>query len=221
MPQHASDYIKTLIAQQKLVDKNFSVQLMCDELNLPKSTVDKFLSKQTTDTSWSNVMAMVGYLGGSLDELAGIQARAVKESRQEAPEKPAVSSPSSASFDQTIALLNAAHQQELQRLSEQQSNQLDRFRRLIDQGRDALVAQHTSESAHMHDVCELAMKESEKHRASFEKGRNSWRKVALVLMVVLVLFFVYVIWEFANIYDGVTGYILRQIGLISSAGGGV
>lgn len=220
LPQHASDYIKTLIAKRKLVDKNFSVQVMCDDLNLPKSTIDKFLTKQTSDTGWSNVSAMVVYLDGSLDELAGIQRKALTESYQQIVADAPKPAPVPASSDNpAVSLLAEFHKQEIQRITEQQTTQLDRFRRLVDQGREALIAQHTTESAHMQAMSERALLEMERHRKSFEEGRDAWRKFAIVLMVALVVGVVYVIWEFSNLYGGVTGYLLRQAGLISAAGG--
>lgn len=224
LPQHASDYIKTLIAKRKLVDKNFSVQVMCDDLNLPKSTIDKFLTKQTSDTGWSNVSAMVVYLDGSLDELAGIQRKALSESYQQImaeATKPVPSPPVSSATDPTVSLIMDFHRQEVQRLADQHATQLDRFRRLVDQGREALIAQHTTESAHMQAMSERALLEMERHRKSFEEGRDAWRKFAIVLMVVLVVGVAYVTWEFSNLYGGVTGYLLRQAGLISAAGGAI
>ena len=224
MPLHAADFIKTLITKRKLVDKNFSVQLMCDDLNLPKSTIDKFLSKQTTDTSWNNVAAMVSYLGGSLDELAGIQRKTLdaisaqfEEVKPLSPPAPAPSVPIP-SDQNALSILMESHKQEIQRITDQQTTQLDRFRRLIDQGREALIAQHTTESAHMQAVCQSAIEQIERHRKSFEEGRNSWRLLALVFLCLLVAGAVYLVWEFSNLYGGFTGYLLRQAGLISTAG---
>lgn len=223
MPLHASDYIKTLISKRKLVDKNFSVQVMCDDLNLPKSTIDKFLTKQTNDTGWSNVASMVVYLDGSLDELAGIQRKALNESYQQivadSPKPLPVSAP--ASGDPTVSLIMDFHRQELQRLADQHASQLDRFRRLVDQGREALISQHTTESAHMQAMSERALLEMERHRKSFEDGRDAWRKIAIVLLFFLVAGVVYITWDFSNLYSGITGYLLRQAGLISAAGGAI
>lgn len=222
MPQHASDYIKTLIAKRKLVDKNFSVQVMCDDLNLPKSTIDKFLTKQTSDTGWSNVSAMVVYLDGSLDELAGIQRKALNESYQQIVADAPKPAPVPASSDNpAVSLLAEFHRQEVQRITDQHTTQLDRFRRLVDQSREALIAQHTTAFAHMQAMSDRALLEMERHRKSFEDGRDAWRKVAIVLMVAIVAGVIYVTWEFSNLYGGVTGYLLRQAGLISPAGGSI
>lgn len=226
LPQHASDYIKTLITQRKAVDKNFSVQVMCDDLNLPKSTIDKFLSKQTTDTGWSNVSAMVVYLDGSLDELAGIQKKAMNETVQQIMAEtsrpaPAPVAPVSAPPGETlsVSLLMDSHRQEIQRITEQNNSQLDRFRRLIDQGREALIAQHTAETLHMKLLCDQAIAKSDELRKAFEEGRNAWRRLSVVALILLVAVVVYGVWEFSNLTSGLTGYLLRQAGIIGLAGG--
>lgn len=228
MPQHAADYIKILIQQRKGMDTAFSVQRMCDDLNLPKSTIDKFLSKQTTDTSWSNVASCVTYLGGSLDELAGIQTRAITEQVTEAVEQTSTKTiraeyPALAllveSYEKEIHRTTEQHALEMQRITSQHEDYLNRFRRLIDNDRQALVEQHASSLSLVRESCNQLLDEKEKHRHSFEKGRNAWRSTALVAAGILLAAVIWGVWELSNLPLGLTGYLLRQAGLISAAGG--
>lgn len=220
LPQHARDLIKTLISRRKATDPNFSVQKMCDEKNLPKSTIDKFLAGQTNDTSWSNVVAMVSYLGGSLDELAGIQRQALKEEAAQDP-KPAPASaapandlPKARADHSSLDLLSQSHEKEIARLTTQHTDYLDRFRRLIDNDRTALVSQHTAAYTALAEACKETLKQQSAHLDSALRGRNSWRMVAIVLICVLVAVGVYAVWEFSDPYSGLTSAMLHRYGIL-------
>lgn len=194
MPQHAAQYIKTLLQQS---NPRITVQKMCDDCpTLVKSTVDKFLAGQTTDTSWLNVMTMVKYLGGSLDKLAEIQTQSVLPDPP--PPAPAHHAPSP-SMD-TNALL-------------------DRFRSLHVDARDALIAQHTVAILHVREQAQAIVDEKKLHLNSMEKGRNFWRTLSCVFMFIVVAAAIWLVWEFSNFDKGLTGYYLRM--LMQSVAGGV
>lgn len=227
MPQHAADYIKSLINQRKTVDSTFSVQKMCDDLNLPKSTIDKFLARQTVDTSWNNVSLMVAYLGGSLDHLAGIQRAAAlddaaKQIQNDTAQKDGkdVTAEHAAlallveSYEKEILRSADQHREEIDRIASQQTDYLDRFRRLIDQSRGALVEQHAAAYTSLSTAYTEAVTQLERHLKSAFRGRNAWRALAIVLLLLLVSAGIYAVWEFSDIYSGITGVLLRRNGLI-------
>ena len=186
MPQHAAQYIKTLLQQS---NPRITVQKMCDDCpTLVKSTVDKFLAGQTTDTSWLNVMTMVKYLGGSLDKLAEIQTQSVL------PDPPP---PAPAHHDLSPSMDTNAL--------------LDRFRSLHVDARDALIAQHTAAIVHVREQAQAIVDEKNQHLNSMEKGRNFWRTLSCILLAAVVLASVWLVWEFSNFDQGLTGHFLRML----------
>lgn len=234
LPQHARDLIKTLISRRKATDPNFSVQKMCDDKGLPKSTIDKFLAGQTNDTSWFNVVAMVSYLGGSLDELAGIQREAAMDEaaqqlQQASPSKPSDPDKSIRAEYPALALLvesyekeirrNADHHQaELDRTVAQHVDYLERFRRLNKESADSLVAQHTAAYTSLARACQEALEQQKDHLNSALRGRNVWRYVAIGLIIAFGLsvigLSVYAVWEFSDPYTGFTASMLRRYGIL-------
>lgn len=234
MSQHAADYIKLLISQRKASDPSFSVQKMCDDLNLPKSTIDKFLARQINDTAWSNVATMVCYLRGSLDYLAGIQREAAmdeaaRQLQQASPSKP--SDPDKSIRDEYPALAflvdsyekeihrNADHHQaELDRTVTQHTDYLERFRRLNKENADSLVAQHTAAYSSLARACQEALEQQKDHLNSALRGRNVWRYVAIGLIIAFGLsvigLSVYAVWEFSDPYTGFTAAMLRRYGIV-------
>lgn len=234
MPQHARDLIKSLIARRKTTDPNFSVQKMCDDKNLPKSTVDKFLAGQTNDTSWSNVVAMVSYLGGSLDELAGIQrAAAADEAAQQLQQPQPAKQPDSEksiraeypalallveSYEKEIRRNADHHQAELDRIASQHADYLERFRRLNKESSDALLAQHTSAYDSLSIACQKALDEQKHHLHAAIHGRDVWRYVAIGLIIAFGLSVIgvsiYALWEFSDPYSGLTSIMLHRYGIL-------
>lgn len=216
MPAHAAEYIKKLLNQS---NPRISVQKMCDDTNLPKSTIDKYLAGQTTDTGWNNVVTMVKYLGGSLDELAQIQVNAVESSTP-----PPVAAPSAESHrtaeHQALALLVKSYVEEIERINRTHDSILSRFKTRIDDERAALVDQHKAACVHIRELCDGAMREQGRHLEAAIKGRDFWRTLSCVLIGVLVLAIIYFIWEFSNFDQGLTGHFLRMLTL-SLAGGTV
>ena len=208
MPAHAAEYVKTLLAQS---NPRISVQKMCDDTGLPKSTIDKFLAGQTFDTGWNNVMVMVKYLGGSLDTLADIQKKAVQEAQ---------ANPVPQKADNTaLTMLVESYKQEIQRIESYHQNTLDRFRRVNEESRAALIDQHKTEAAHIADKCSEIVKEKVEHFNSMRKGRDFWRTLACCMIAALVLIAVWLVWEFSNFDKGLTGHYLRMILQQSLAGG--
>lgn len=226
--------------------RGISVQKMCDELYpaLSKSTVDKWLSFQTTETSFSNVKAMVKYLGGSLDYLAQIEASAQPEPAPapavpEEAKKSFSSHPSMElanflveSYEKEIRRNAEHHQQEIQRVTAVHEKYLADVTSLVETGRQALITQHAaaiqhtkdmnhSTIAHVRELCDAAVLEKQKHLESFKGGRDFWRGCAVVLAGVVLAMAIWLVWEFSNLDLGLTGYLLREAGLISMAGGGV
>lgn len=234
LPQHARDLIKTLISRRKATDPNFSVQKMCDDKGLPKSTIDKFLAGQTNDTSWFNVVAMVSYLGGSLDELAGIQREAAMDEaaqqlQQSLPSKPSdpdksIRAEYSAlvllvdSYEKEIRRNTDHHQAELDRTVAQHVDYLERFLRLNKENVDSLVAQHTAAYASLARACQEAIDQQKDHLNSALRGRNVWRYVAIGLIIAfgisIIGLSVYAVWEFSDPFSGFTAAMLRRYGIV-------
>lgn len=215
-PETPQEYIKYL-----LKIRGISVQKMCDDLypKLSKSTVDKWLSFQTTETSFSNVKEMVKYLGGSLDYLAQIEAKA---DASDAPAAPPPQEEKKIKADYpALALLVDNHEKEIQRIEKNHQDWLDRFRRLNEESRSILVDQHKTATDNLIKANDRALLEQEKHLNAAIKGRNWWRGLSLVLIVALLLVVGYAVFEFSSMESGITGYILRKHGIISMAGGGV
>lgn len=215
-PETPQEYIKYL-----LKIRGISVQKMCDDLypKLSKSTVDKWLSFQTTETSFSNVKEMVKYLGGSLDYLAQIEANADSSSVPAAP-PPQDEKKIKADYP-ALVLLVESHEKEIQRIEKNHLDGLERFRRLNEETRTILIDQQKSALDNLIKANDKALLEQEKHLNSFIKGRNWWRALSLVLIAALLFVVGYAVFEFSNIDSGITGYILRKHGIISMAGGDV
>lgn len=239
-PETPQEYIKYLLKM-----RGISVQKMCDDLYpaLSKSTVDKWLSFQTTETSFSNVKAMVKYLGGSLDYLAQIEASAQPEPAPapavpEEAKKAFSSHPSMElanflveSYEKEIRRNAEHHQQEIQRVTDVHERYLSDVVSLVETGRQALITQHNSTVKHMQESCDSAIahtkalcdsivQQKQEHLDSFKAGRNVWRTLALFAIGAVTVLAVWLVWEFSNLDLGLTGHLLRQAGLISMAGPG-
>lgn len=208
MPQHAAQYIKTLLAQS---NPRISVQKMCDDTGLLKSTIDKYLAGQTADTGWTNVMTMVKYLGGSLDVLADIQKAAVQE-KQAAPA-------AQHADNSALAMLVDSYQKEIQRMETYHNDTLERFRRINEESRAALIDQHKADSAHIVEKCNEIVRERVEHFNSMKKGRDFWRTLSCFLILALIAIAVWLVWEFSNFDKGLTGHYLRMLLQQSLAGG--
>lgn len=239
-PETPQEYIKYL-----LKIRGISVQKMCDDLypTLSKSTVDKWLSFQTTETSFSNVKVMVKYLGGSLDYLAQIEnasgaqppaGSVPKEAKEAFSNHPSMELANFLveSYEKEILRISDHHQQEIERVASVHEKYLADVVSLVETGRQALITQHTSTVQHMTATCENSIshikelcdgivKEKHDHLKSFEKGRNFWRGCAVFLGGVVIGMSIWLVWEFSNLDLGLTGYLLRQSGIISKIGGGV
>lgn len=248
MPQHGADYIKTLVEKRKTEDPSFTIAKMCEECGTPKSTCDKYLAKQTSDTSWNNVANWVMYLGGSLDVLAGIQAVAVKaevkeEVMEEVTEKVSEQVKEEVEEDvkeavrlrsqyPALALLVESYEKEIKRISDtndefatrisnQHEKDLDRMQEINKDALFSLAEQHCKESQHIVDMANESEKRIFKHLRAMEKGRNAWRGLSIALLILLIASAIYAVWEFSNLYAGITGYMLEQSGLISYIGNAI
>ena len=207
-PQTPQEYVKYL-----LKIRGVTVQKMCDDLYpaLSKSTVDKWLSFQTTETSFSNVKTMVKYLGGSLDYLAQIESEAEPLPPPPEDKKPRADNPS-------LDRLVDSYEKEISRITEHHQREITRVMELVETGRQALISQHSAAIAHAKELCNTAIAETQKHLESFKAGRNVWRGTALALAGIILGIAVWLVWEFSNLSSGLTGYLLRQAGLLSLAG---
>ncbi len=225
-PETPQEYVKYLLKM-----RGITVQKMCDELYpaLSKSTVDKWLSFQTTETSFSNVKAMVKYLGGSLDYLAQIEAYSEPASVPSPPppqeeKKIKADYPALAllveSYEKEIHRNAEHHHQELERINQQQTDYLDRFRRVNEESRTIYLEQHKAATENLVKAYDKALLEQEKHLNAAIRGRNWWRGLSLVLIVALLFVVGYAVFEFSSIESGITGYILRKHGIISMVGPG-
>lgn len=245
MPQHGADYIKTLVEKRKTEDPSFTIAKMCEECGTPKSTCDKYLAKLTSDTSWNNVAKWVMYLGGSLDVLAGIQAVAVKdevkeELMEEVTEKVSEQVKEEVEEDvkeavrlrsqyPALVLLVESYEKEIKRISdtndahsnqiaEQHEKDLDRMQEINKEALFSMAEQHSTANQHIIDMSKESEKRISMHLQAMEKGRNAWRGLSITLLFLLVAAAIYAVWEFSNLYVGITGYLLEQSGLISYIG---
>lgn len=219
MPESTQEYVKYL-----LKTRGYSVQKLCDETGLSKSTMDKFLAGQTYDTSFTNVKKAVKHLGGSLDYLAQIAAEEDAPAPAKPQDKPRTQDLSALpflveSYEKEIDRINANHEKEVQRVSAVHEKYLAHVVELVETGRQALISQHTAAISHAKEICDTAISETRQHLDSFRRGRNVWRGVSLALVVIMFVVAGWLVWEFSNLSTGLTGYLLRQAGLISMAGG--
>ena len=240
MPSSPQEYVKYLLKM-----RGYTVQKLCDETGLVKSTMDKWLAYQTQDTSYTNVQTAVKKLGGSLNYLAQIE-----ESEPDPAPAPAPAVPEEAkksfsshpsmelanflveSYEKEIRRNAEHHQQEIQRVTDVHEKYLADVVSLVETGRQALITQHNSTVQHMtatcdnsishiKELCDGIVKEKHDHLKSFEKGRDFWRGCAVFLGGVVIGMAIWLVWEFSNLDLGLTGYLLRQSGIISKIGGGV
>lgn len=236
-PATPQEYIKYL-----LKFRGVTVQKMCEDLYpaLSKSTVDKWLSFQTTETSFSNVKAMVKYLAGSLDYLAQIEAASDSASSDSsAPAAPPVPADVKYARDDypALRLLVDSYEKEINRTAEQHQQEIGRVSAvhekyiahivdLVETSRQALIAQHNSTVQNMREACDRAIshtrelcastvEEKQKHLNSFRGGRDFWRVCAVVGFGLVIGIVIWLVWEFSNLDLGLTGYLLRQSGLIN------
>lgn len=221
LPRTTQDYVKNLMRL-----RGVTVQKLCDDTGLVKSTLDKWFAGQTADTSFSNVKTMVKYLGGSLDQLAQIEASAAPDPAPDPQEKNILAD------DPAMALLVESYKKEVESNSEQHQMEIDRFSnvhekylthvlQLGEKSRQALIAQHNAAIQHTRDMCDAALAEKQRHLESFKKGRDVWRGVSLVLVILILVISVWMVWEFINLPLGLTGYLLRDAGILSMVEGGV
>lgn len=239
MPSSPQEYVKYLLKM-----RGYTVQRLCDETGLVKSTMDKWLAYQTQDTSYTNVQTAVKKLGGSLNYLAQIE-----ESEPDPAPSPAPAVPEEAknaffnqpsmelanflvdSYEKEIRRNSEHHQLEIKRVIDVHERYLADVVSLVETGRQALIAQHTSTVKHMQESCESSIthtkalcdsivQQKQEHLESFESGRNVWRTLALFAIGAVTVLAVWLVWEFSNLDLGLTGHLLRQAGLISMAGPG-
>lgn len=110
-------------------------------------------------------------------------------------------------FEACIRVVNAKHESDL-----------DRFKKLHAGYLEKLEASFQSNLQAKDDQIEQMKKDAEKveqahveHIQGAIGGRDYWRRSAIITACVLLLFLVYVVWEFANIESGLTGYLFRII----------
>lgn len=137
-----------------------------------------------TSTSFENIVLMVESLGGSLDELAGL-------------------SHSTASTDDTINALVDSYKGEVERNALSNVQLLDRFRRVHEESRELLIEQNRQ-----------TVEALQNHIASAICSRNAWRMLAIAFAALIVFLSFYTIYELSHINTGVTGLVLRNLGIL-------
>lgn len=236
MPATPQEYVKYLLKM-----RGYTVQRLCDETGLVKSTMDKWLAGQTMDTSYTNVQTAVKKLGGSLNYLAQIENDSepepappvAKEAKETFSSNPSMELANFLveSYEKEIRRNAEHHQLEIQRVTAVHEKYLADVTSLVETGRQALITQHAaaiqhtkdmnhSTIAHVRELCDAAVLEKQKHLESFKGGRDFWRGCAVVLAGVVLAMAIWLVWEFSNLDLGLTGYLLREAGLISMAGPG-
>lgn len=110
-------------------------------------------------------------------------------------------------FETCIRLVNEEHERSLDRFKGLHSGYLERLEASFSntlKAKDDQIKQ-------MEKDAEKVDKAHADHLKTLEKTKNNLRKTAIILVAVLVLFTAYVVWEFANIESGLTGYLFRLI----------
>ena len=110
-------------------------------------------------------------------------------------------------FEGCLQLVNAEHERNLDRFKGVHSTYLER----LEQAFKATLTAKNEQIEQMQKDAEKVEKAHQEHIKSAIGGRDYWRKTSLMLGIVLLVFLVYVIWEFANIDKGLTGYLFRII----------
>lgn len=224
MPSSPQEYVKYLLKM-----RGYTVQKLCDETGLVKSTMDKWLAGQTMDTSYSNVETAVKKLGGSLDYLAQIESDDKPAPPVPKEAKETFSSPPSKELSNFLV---ESHEKEIRRISEQHQQEIQRITDLVETDRQALISQHASAIQHtsemnqntiatVRELYDAAVMEKQRHLESLRGGRDFWRVLSIIFICACFAIIIWLVWEFSNLARGLTGYLLREAGIISIAVGGV
>lgn len=110
-------------------------------------------------------------------------------------------------FEGCIRLVNESHEKSLDRFKGVHATYLDKLEQSF---RSNLNAKE-DQIRQMAKDAEKVEKAHQEHIKSAIGGRDYWRRTALVIAGILLLFLGYVVWEFANIESGLTGYLFRMI----------
>lgn len=110
-------------------------------------------------------------------------------------------------FEGCIRLVNNEHERSL-----------DRFKSVHATYLEKLESSFKSNLAAKEEQIEQMKKDAQKVEGAHQEyiksalmGRDYWRRSTLVMACVLLLLLIYVIWEFANIDNGLTGYLFKMI----------
>lgn len=111
-------------------------------------------------------------------------------------------------FEGCLQIVNAEHERSLDRFKGVHSTYLER----LEQAFKATLTAKNEQIEQMQNDADKVEKAHQEHIKSAIGGRDYWRKTSLMLGIVLLVFLVYVVWEFANIDNGLTGYLFRIVG---------
>ena len=110
-------------------------------------------------------------------------------------------------FEACIRLVNAEHERSLDRFKGLHANYLEKLEQ-------AFASNLKAKEDQIRQIEKDADKVEKAHCEHIQcaiDGRNYWRKTAVVIACLLLLFLAYVVWEFTNIESGLTGYLFRMI----------
>lgn len=110
-------------------------------------------------------------------------------------------------FEGCIRLVNEEHERSLDRFKVLHANYLEKLEGSFHEtlkAKDAQIQQMKEDEAKVE-------KAHDEHIETLESTKKNLRKTAIIATTALVLFMMYVVWEFANIESGLTGYLFRMI----------
>lgn len=110
-------------------------------------------------------------------------------------------------FEGCLQIVNAEHERSLDRFKGVHS----RYSERLEQAFKATLVAKNEQIEQMQKDAEKVEKAHTEHIKSALMGRDYWRKISLILALMLLGFLIYVVWEFANIDKGLTGYLFRII----------
>lgn len=110
-------------------------------------------------------------------------------------------------FEGCIRLVNESHEKSLDRFKGVHATYLEK----LEQAFSSNLKAKEDQIKQMEKDAEKVEKAHQEHIKSAIGGRDYWRKTSIVVAAVLLVFLAYVVWEFANIESGLTGYLFRMI----------
>lgn len=222
-----TEYLNALNSQ-----RNLTLQEISDLSNVPFQTVRNIFSGETTNPGINTLVAIVKAMGGSMDELVGLEHPAMEqhdhtvnswheydlmvekyEDRIEKTKK---------SYEQRIIQLNESHDRQVTQLNEGHDRQVEQLETSHNRQIDLLTESNERRIRELNESFERRIKEL---NDGFERRttEGNWRFYSvLVLLVVAVVFILYLFLDAMHGNWGIFRYqeIIAAINPSSAANGG-